>query len=330
MFLPGVPTMNRIRLWFLLAFTILAFSSIEVVANPIRHRIDPLALTFWRFLLGGLCLLPILVRSLGSSRESGREPGRESGHEQRLPRTLNDLLWLGGLGFLNVVISMGAHAVSFTHARASTAAIIIASNPLATTLFARLILGEALGPRRLLSLLIGVFGVGLVAWKPLPGEDSLLGIVAGLVGMTTFGLYTVLSKSAVKRFGSPMVALVGFLLGALADLPVLWMLGVPLFPEPELWLPLLFLGIVVSGLGYVAFFELLAVLPAGKTSLLFFVKPPVAIFLAWVFLGEHPSAWAVVGAVLVMSGILLSLSESPEARSERSPTPARGALSEKS
>ncbi|MFZ2957977.1 MAG: EamA family transporter [Candidatus Ozemobacteraceae bacterium] len=281
---------SRFRLWVLLLITIMAFSSIETIVNPIRHRIDPFALTFWRFLLGAICLLPLTFRS---------------GNRERLPVHARDWGIITVLGILNVVVAMGAHAVSITHSRASTAALLIASNPLTTNILAWFILGETLTRRRLLALGIGLPGVALVAMKAAPGVDTLLGITAGIIGMCGFSLYTVLSKSTVRAFGSPNVATFGFLAGAIADLPVLLIMGVPIIPEADLWPRLIFLGVVVSGIGYMTFFEALKELPAGQTSLLFFVKPPVALLLAWFFLGEIPSWSALVGGGLIMGGILL-------------------------
>ncbi len=278
----------RVRLPFLLAFTVLAFSAIEVVANPIRHRIEPAVMTFWRFLLGVACLVPAWLAA------PRRDPPRLSAI---------DLGRLWGLGCLNIILAMGAHAVCIKFAKASTAAILIAANPLATNLFAWLVLGETMGWRRAATLGVGFAGVTLVALKPAPGEDTAFGIGMGLLGMAGFALYTVLSKGVVQRLGSLRVTVVSFALGVATYLPLLVWLGQPIRPEPDLWPRLLVLGVVVSGLGYITFFKALAALPAGRASLLFFVKPPVSIGLAWLVLGEQPAALAAAGTVLVMLGI---------------------------
>ncbi|RCK80108.1 MAG: Permease of the drug/metabolite transporter (DMT) superfamily [Candidatus Ozemobacter sibiricus] len=286
----------RGRLPFLLAFTVVAFSAIEVVANPIRHRLEPAVMTFWRFLLGVACLVPAWLAA------PRREPARLS---------LGDLLRLWGLGGLNIIVAMGAHAVCIKFAKASTAAILIAANPLATNLFAWLLLGEPMGWRRLVALLIGFAGVTLVAARPTPGADTPFGIAMGLVGLTGFALYTVLSKGIVQRLGSLRVTVLSFTLGVATYLPILLWLDLPVRPPADLWPRLLVLGVVVSGLGYITFFKALAALPAGRTSLLFFCKPPVAIGLAWAFLGEQPVPAALAGTVLVMFGIAFDRTPGP-------------------
>jgi drug/metabolite transporter (DMT)-like permease len=274
--------------------TVLAFSAIEVTAHPIRHRIDPAVMNFWRFLLGAAILLPYTLWR-----------GNQGGEGN--PLTRRDLLALSGLGFLNVVLAMGAFALSIKHLKAGTAAILIAANPISTNVFSRLILGETLTGRRLFALIAGIGGVCLVALKPAPGQDSMFGMLAGLIGMTGFSLYTVLSRSLVQRLGGLRTTTYGFTAGVILNVPILLASGSNLRPESDIWPRLLFLGFFVTGIGYLAFFQVLKALPPGKTSLLFFLKPPVSLLLAWVFLGEALTPAATLGAIIIMAGIALDL-----------------------
>ncbi|MBF0543500.1 MAG: EamA family transporter [Candidatus Riflebacteria bacterium] len=276
--------------FFFLSIAVLAFSSIEVVVSPIRGQINPFALTFWRFALAAFCLLPMAFRTK---------------EKKRLPTSLREFFSIAFLGVLNVVISMGAHAVSIANCRPSTAAIIIASNPMFTNFFAWIFLKEELNIYRISSILVGFSGVFLIAFKGVSGIDTHLGIITGLLGAIGFSLYTVLSKRTVNKFGSLNNALIGFIFGCLFDLPLLWLGQIEIIPHFNLWPRLLFLGIVVSGIGYLAFFKALSLLSAGKTSLLFFLKPPVAMLLAWFVLSDSPTIIQIIGTVLIMIGILI-------------------------
>lgn len=280
---------KKIRLPVLVAATVLSFSAIEVVANPIRLSIDPFVMTFWRFLLGGLFLLPPAVPLFRKKARSFS------------PRVV---AWLAALGVLNVVVAMGAHALSVKYAKASTAAILIAANPIVINFLGWQLLGETLSMRRGLTLILGFTGVVLVAARPSPGADTVFGIAAGLVGMVTFSLYTVLSKRFVQRLGSLIVTVSTFILASAAFLPLLLLAGVPVWPAPGVWFRLLVLGFIVSGFGYYTFFQVLRELPAGRASLLFFAKPPVAILLAWLLLGETLTPPTMAGTLLIMAGIL--------------------------
>lgn len=279
----------KIRMPVFVITAIVSFSALEVVAKPIRNSIDPFAMTFWRFLLGGLFLLPPAVSRI--QKKSHAFSWRVLG-------------WLAGLGILNIIIGMGAHALSVKYAKASTSAILISSNPVAINFFGWVLLGEILSMRRGLTLVLGFCGVMLVAARPPVGEDTAFGIAAGIVGMAAFSLYTVLAKRFVRRLGSLVVTVMTFFLASAVFFPLLLIAGIPLWPAPDVWPRLLVLGLIVSGLGYYAFFKVLKELPAGQASLLFFAKPPVSICLAWLLLGETIAPRAMVGTLLIMTGIL--------------------------
>jgi drug/metabolite transporter (DMT)-like permease len=281
---------SSLTLGFYLVFTVLAFSSIEIIANPVRNDVAPMVLTFWRFAVGSLFLLPFLIY-------------RNKGFFKGLSK--KDWLKLFFLGALNIIFSMGAHAVCMKYAKASTAAILIAANPIATNLFSWLILKEMLDIRRIVSLGLGFAGIILIALKPDTSVDTPFGIAAGIVSMTGFGLYTVMSKKLVSKHGALGVMVVSSLSALIAYIPIIKLNGAELFPVLSAWPRLLALGVFGSGLGYLTFFKALEAMPAGKASYLFFLKPPTAIFLAWLILGEKVVASALVGTALIMSGILL-------------------------
>ncbi len=281
---------DRFLTAFYLVFTVLAFSSIEIIANPIRKMVEPAMLTFWRFALGSLFLFPFLL-----FRDT----------KALLKLTSRDYIALFFLGALNIIFSMGAHAICMKYAKASTAAILIAANPIATNLFSWLILSEKMDKRRILALAMGFFGILLMVLKPDSATDTNLGIAAGIASMIGFGLYTVLSKKLVIKHGSLTVTVISCITALIGYIPMIILGNYQFFPPTESWGSLLALGIFGSGLGYITFFKALEVLPAGKTSYLFFFKPPTSIFLAWLILGEKVLWPAILGTALIMSGIFI-------------------------
>ena len=289
----NVKSSSTLKLFFYLSFTILAFSSVEIIASPIKHQIDPMVITFWRFLLGSAFLLPfLLITDL-----------KKIGEIQKI-----EWLKIALLGSLNIIISMGAHAACIKFANASIAAILISANPIATNFFSWLILKEEMGKKRIFALLLGFAGIILITLKAnLAGQNSLLGITGGIIALIGFGLYTVLSKKMVQKHGSLTIMVTSSILALGIYLPLLLALNKSIMPTPNSWPHLLTLGIIGSGLGYITFFKSLEMLPAGKASYLFFIKPPVALFLAWIFLKETVSSAALVGTCLVMAGVVIDI-----------------------
>ena len=286
---PDLSTAQKIKTGFYLVFTLLAFSSIEIITNPVRHDLPPLLMNFWRFAVGITVLLPALLWS--NCRQIREMPAGE-------------LLRLGLLGFLNIIVAMGAFAFCIKYSKASTAAIIISANPLATNFFAWLLLREPMPPRRILALALGMFGIIMLTTRADNSVDTPFGLAAGLFAMAGFGLYTVLSKKAIQRHGSLVVLVLSCLPALIAYLPILYFSDAGFWPPEHTWPNILGAGIIGTGLGYLTFMKALEFLSAGRTSYLFFFKPPVAMFFAWLLLGEQIAPSAILGTLLIMAGIL--------------------------
>ena len=70
-------------------------------------------------------------------------------------------------------------------------------------------------------------------------------------------------------------------------------------------LAVLYLGICPGALAYVAWAYVMTHGPAGRTSSLLYVIPVLAIFIAWIWLGEIPRSQSLVGGVIALAGVVL-------------------------
>ncbi|EKD81265.1 MAG: hypothetical protein ACD_39C01885G0004, partial [uncultured bacterium] len=243
---------------FYLVFTVIAFSSIEIMVSPVRNDIEPLLMNFWRFLIGALVLLPTLLwRSRAKILQLKREDIRD----------------LTILGCMNIFITMGLHSMCIKYAKASTAAILIAANPLATNFFAWLILKEKMTLQRVFALLLGFTGIVVLTYKADAASDTPFGIMTGVLAMGGFGLYTVLSKRLVQKHGGLMVIVMSCLPALALYLPFLYFTGLGFWPPAHTWPNLIGAGVIGTGLGYLTFMKALEFLSAGRCSYLFFFKP---------------------------------------------------------
>ena len=121
--------------YILLAVTILMFSTLEVVTGTLKNLINPLQLTFLRFFIGGVVMLPLVIK-------------------KREKVQAKDLLFFLALGILNIFISMGSLQYAITMGKASTAAILISSNPIFVMLFSSIILKEKVTYNRVVCMLL--------------------------------------------------------------------------------------------------------------------------------------------------------------------------------
>lgn len=274
-----------------LAITILIFSTLEVVTSTLKGIINPLQLTFIRFLIGGLVLLPIVISK-----------------KEKLQKS--DLLFFLALGVLNIFISMGALQLSINAGKASTAAILISSNPIFVMLFSAILLKEKVTGDKIACILFGLAGILLIIYKGNVGGDTAASLLYGFVASLTFGLYTVLGKLKSEGVSSITMISLSSIFGSLFYIPVLLTYHIPIFYIPqETIFRVLYLGIFLSGVAYITYMEALKILTASKGAMVFFLKPVFASTLAVFFLGETLSAKTIMGMLLVLVGIFINFAK---------------------
>ena len=254
--------------------------------------ISPQALASWRFLIGGLVIFPAALRQVASQKTS---------------LSLGSILKISALGILNVCISMLLLQWSVVWGKASLSAIIISVNPIFVSAFAFFLLKERLSYITWLGMLVGLAGLLMIIWGEhthwVDSQNLVIGIALACAATISFALYTVLAKRTVAKHGNLTITSLSSLIGSMVLMLIYAAQGKSVAFEPSTAniLGLAWLGIFVSGLAYIMFFEGLRNLKASTASLYFFLKPVIASFLAWGFNNEHLSLLQVggIGVILV-------------------------------
>jgi drug/metabolite transporter (DMT)-like permease len=191
--------------------------------------------------------------------------------------------------------------------KASSAAILISSNPIFVLFFSSILLKEKVTLDRIVCIVLGITGITLIIYKGNIGGDTALSLILATIASLTFGLYTVLGKLKSEGISSITMICYSSIFGSLKYIPVLLIKGIPLFNIPqEAFIKILYLGVFLSGIAYITYMEALKILTASKGSMVFFLKPVVASILAMIFLGESLSLKTVAGMLLVLAGVFIN------------------------
>lgn len=273
----------------------------EAVSKPLMGLFDPFSLTFCRFLCGILVLagFAAIRGRLLEFRTLGR-------------RTL---LLLCSMGVLNTFLSMSLLQLAVLHSTPATAATVFCIHPV-IVLAASIILGwERFSWTRTAAFAAAFAGVALVS-SASPG-GGLAGPAYALTGAVAFASYTIIGKK-VSGIVSPVTAnLVSFAAGVAALAVFMTAAGRNLVPDglpgagtADL-LRFAHLGVLVSGLGYLAFFRALKAMPVSAASLIFFLKPVLATGFSAALTGERPAAAFFAGLALVVLSTAVCLISRP-------------------
>lgn len=201
------------------------------------------------------------------------------------------------------------YALSFT--LASNVSIIVATAPILTALLAHFTGTEAFRRTTLIGFFIAISGVILVVFNgsfvlKLDPRGDLLALGAAL-SWAVYSVLTIRCTSGYDPFLSTRYMMLG---GFLTTLPIVLVQNAP-FPTTALFswpvgAYFLFLGFVGSGLCFLMWNTAFRYLGAVSTNSFIYAQPFITIVVAFFVLHEPLSLLAVLGAILITLGVIVS------------------------
>ncbi|MDR0876052.1 MAG: DMT family transporter [Clostridiales Family XIII bacterium] len=266
----------------------LIFSTMEVALKLAGSTLDAFQITFLRFLIGGLFLLPFAVHERRGMTAGGIAP-------------IAPKIWLYMilLGAACVPFSMVFFQLGVVHSNASTAAVIFCCNPVFTMIFSHVLTkDDKMNARKGVCLLIGMIGIVLMIrpWQIQPGNTAE-GAIFSVIAAFAFALYSVLGTKTLAKTGVFTQTSSAFIFGSLMLLPILLILGKPIVQGVSANLPLiLYVSFVVTGAGYLLYFLIIRRSGAVSASVVFFLKPVLAPIIAVIILREQIT-WNILAGI---------------------------------
>jgi len=222
----------------------------------------------------------------------------------RAPRG-RDLGWIVACGFFGMTAYQLLLNQSELHVPAGTASIIVAAAPLVSVAVARVLFDERITPFTVVGSVVALGGVTIVCLSRV-GLSLSASVWVVIAAMVVQGIYHPLQRPLLQTYSGLEVATYTMIAGTIMTIPFVPSGWPELLDSPASgWIAAVYLGLLPSALGFVLWGYVTARLPIAAATSLLYLVPPVAVLIAWVWLGETPVVSELFGGAVVIAGVVL-------------------------
>ncbi len=278
-------------------FTVIIWGGTFIATKIALQEVSPATVVWLRFGMGVIVLgLTVQIRK-----------------QFALPER-REWLYFALLGFVGVTFHQWLQANGLMTAQATTTAWIVATTPVFIALLGWSILKEEMGGLRIAGIALAALGVLLIVSKGnlgalFEGHEGTIGDLLVLISAPNWAVYTILSRRGLARHPAARMMFFVMLCGWLFTSVWIFGFGPGLHEISHLdllgWGAILGLGILGSGLAYIAYYDALRVLPASQLGVFLNIEPLVTTLLAAPILGEPITLIVLLGGVIIITGIYL-------------------------
>ena len=270
--------------WVLLISLAAIWGSAFMFIKISAVEFGPILLVTLRLLIAGLVFMPLLLKKQNRLQ-----------FKPYLPSILIIAVISNALPFtLFAFASLGATSNMLGILNGTTAFL--------TTVIAYFWLKEFISSKQIVGLFLGFIGVVILV-NPANGSSTILASMCALVGSLCYAF----NGNYLQKYhqNSNKIVLIGWsmLFGGLLMLP-LAVFNLPnQMPNFNSFLALLWLAVVSTGIGYLAYVRLIDRIGAVKTSTLTYLLPVFSIIWGAIFLNENITLIIFGGFMFVMMGM---------------------------
>lgn len=276
-------TRTMIALAIAIIFWASAFSGIRAALEDF----SPGSMALFRFAVASLVLLLIAL-----SRKMPL-PARKD-----VPFFM--VLGFSGITVYHVALNYGEITVT-----AGSASLLIASVPIFTALLAKVFLKERLSGKGWLGIFISFTGIALISWGEGEGYNIDIGVPLIILAAISVSFFFILQKYLHSRYSPLQITTYSMWAGTLFLLVFLpGMLGEIADASVGNVFTVVYLGVFPAALAYLVWNYALSKVPASILASVLNITPVLAIIIGFIWLGEIPTALAIIGGIAAVAGVL--------------------------
>lgn len=179
---------------------------------------------------------------------------------------------------------------------------IIFSVPFFVALFAGPLLGEWIGPRRWIAIMVGFAGILVIVRPTTHGLHPA--VIASLLGALSYAFYNICTRQLAATDSTATTMFYSSFIGAgLLSIALPWFWSTP--TEPLMISNMALMG-VYGGLGHLLLVMAHRRAPAAVLSPFLYSQIIWMILAGWLMFGQVPNRWTLIGSgIVIASGLYL-------------------------
>jgi len=275
---------------------LIVFASAYALIRIALTELPPLTVAAIRFLLASSLMIPfVMIR-----------------YRERRPRvTRFDLAALFGLSIVQIFLPNVLQNIGLEYTTASVSSVLQSTAPVFTLILSFTMLGESIGAREVLGVILGMTGVVLLSTGG--NVASLSGSVflgnALQVGVAaSYAISGIVGKIILRKYAPMFVVTVTFVVGAVLLSACATIFERNLWPQQlseEVIIALLLLSLLYC-LALVSWYDVLQRTGVFRLYVLLFTMPVLAVIISMIVLGESFTPTDVLFSTITLLGVAVA------------------------
>lgn len=272
------------------------WGSMYVISKYILGFVSPIMLVWIRYFIACIVLFSVLAIF-------------KKNKENKIKMLKSDWILIAWIGFIGYFVSICFQFIGTKLSNAHMGSLITASTPVFVFVFARFILGENFTKRKIVSLILAVFGVIVVIGFDPTSINHIWGNLILVGAAVTWALLSVYVKVAGEYFDSLTITAYAMLFALVFTTPFmilshgnfLWILN-----DRKIFMGIIYLGVVSTAGAFFLWNKGLSLVNTGIGSMFLFFQPISGSILGWIYLKEQLSSSFFIGGILIILGIIVA------------------------
>ena len=191
----------------------------------------------------------------------------------------------------------------------ATAVVLYYFGPVFTIILAVIFLKEPLTKTLVISTVVAFLGAFLTFAPSIKGGGPIFGVLVALLSGLLYGLLGFISKIATLHHSSIKLTTYQIFIALFFTLPFIFFFQFAL--SLYTLILLVITGIVHTALALFLWYDSLNYISVSTSAVFSYLDPFFAIALGFIFLGQKPGLFQIIGGILIsIAGIMISIEES--------------------